>query len=277
MREYRVGTSFVVWPEVWCSAVRRGVRRGLSTLAGLTCVRRHQLYRRLIGWYNTALKMTRESSWKKAGAWVAEEGEPMKVFISWSGTRSKAVAETLHTWLKDVMQAVEPWVSSGGIPKGTRWSYTLANELESTNVGIICLTPENLSSPWLLFEAGALSKLLKDTRVCTYLIGVERHAITGPFAEFQHTLATRDETQGMVKTINAVIEPQGRLSDDALNRAFNRCWPDLERRLKRLPEPEEAVQTRRSVEDMLQEVLEIVRDVAKSSPLPPARTLNQSA
>ena len=45
----------------------------------------------------------------------------MKVFIiSWSWPRSQAVAETLRTWLKDVSQAVDPWISSENIRKGKR-------------------------------------------------------------------------------------------------------------------------------------------------------------
>jgi hypothetical protein len=45
---------------------------------------------------------------------------------------------------------------------------------------VICLTPENLTAPWLLVEAGDLSKLLKDAYVFTYLIDVEPTAVTGP-------------------------------------------------------------------------------------------------
>ena len=83
----------------------------------------------------------------------------MKVFISWSGTRSKTVAQTLHTWLKDVMPSLEPSASWEDIDKGKPWSIQLARYLEAIHVGVVCLTPENLTEPWLLFEAGAISKL----------------------------------------------------------------------------------------------------------------------
>src|SRR5918996_3999019 len=35
----------------------------------------------------------------------------MKVFISWSGARSQAGAQTLRRWLKHVIQALDPWIS----------------------------------------------------------------------------------------------------------------------------------------------------------------------
>ncbi len=66
----------------------------------------------------------------------------MKVFISWSGEQSRIVAEALRDWLPDVIQAIEPFLSSHDIPKGARWGLELAHELEGTSVGIICLTSE---------------------------------------------------------------------------------------------------------------------------------------
>ena len=79
----------------------------------------------------------------------------MKIFISWSGPRSKAMAEALKEWLPNVIQAVDPWVSSSDIDAGMRWTPALAEQLQQTQLGILCLTAENLNAPWLLFEAGA--------------------------------------------------------------------------------------------------------------------------
>ena len=60
----------------------------------------------------------------------------MKVFLSWSGDRSKAVAEELGSWLARVIQAVEPWISSG-MEKGVRWQGEVADRLEEAKIGIV--------------------------------------------------------------------------------------------------------------------------------------------
>jgi hypothetical protein len=56
------------------------------------------------------------------------------------------------------------------ISAGARWANELANELAGTRFGILCLTRDNLNSPWLLFEAGGLAKTVEDTFVCPYLL-----------------------------------------------------------------------------------------------------------
>jgi hypothetical protein len=45
----------------------------------------------------------------------------MKVFISWSGERSKAVAKVLRRRLGNIIQAVDPYMSDQDIDKGVRW------------------------------------------------------------------------------------------------------------------------------------------------------------
>jgi len=194
----------------------------------------------------------------------------MKVFISWSGPRSKTVAQTLHTWLKAVIPAVDPWLSSENIGKGRRWSIELARQLEAIHVGIVCLTPENLTEPWLLFEAGAISKLqmTKHAHLCTYLIKVPETNLPEPLKAFQATRAEKKETLKMIRSINAAVVNQGhgRITDAELEEAFEQSWPVLEHCLDTLSEPPATVPPAQNTKDMLREVLEIVRDLWKRPP-----------
>ena len=93
----------------------------------------------------------------------------MKVFISWSGEISHKVAMALHRWLPSVIQALEPYISSEDIAKGTRGIADISEALEHSSFGILCLTKDNIYAPWLIFEAGALSKSVKQGRVAPFL------------------------------------------------------------------------------------------------------------
>lgn len=46
----------------------------------------------------------------------------MKVFISWSGTRSKAMANALKEWIPLIVQHAKPFVSDKDISAGDRWA-----------------------------------------------------------------------------------------------------------------------------------------------------------
>src|SRR5258708_40082779 len=83
-----------------------------------------------------------------------------KVFISWSGARSKYIASALRKSVQMVLPSSKPFMSENDIDRGSRSLLELARALEVTRVGIVCLTPENLEASWLVFEAGALSKTL---------------------------------------------------------------------------------------------------------------------
>jgi hypothetical protein len=94
------------------------------------------------------------------------------IFISWSGEMSSQVALALRELLKGTIQTANPWLSGPDIEKGARWRTEIEAALEGAPAGLIVLTPENLISPWLLFEAGALSK--KNDRVYTYLFNLKK-------------------------------------------------------------------------------------------------------
>ena len=187
----------------------------------------------------------------------------MNLFISWSGSRSKAVAEALHSWLPNVIQSVRPWLSAADLEKGARWSSDIARQLQDTRVGIICLTSDNLVAPWILFEAGALSKTLESTFVCPYLFHVEPAELKGPLVQFQATKAEKEETRKLVHTINAALSTAS-LTEKHLNEAFDIWWPRLETQLKSISDAREGPRSRRTDRELIEEILELTRDLART-------------
>ena len=109
----------------------------------------------------------------------------MKIFLSWSGESSNALATALSEWLKLVFPEVSIWVSSRDIQAGERWGTELDRELETAGFGILCLVPTNLLAPWLLFEAGALSKAVASARVIPYCLGFQPETVQGAIVQFQ--------------------------------------------------------------------------------------------
>jgi hypothetical protein len=185
----------------------------------------------------------------------------MLVFISWSGPKSKYIAETLENWLSQVIQAVEPWISQD-IDKGSRWSAEIANRLEGSKVGIICLTKSNLDSKWIHYEAGALSKT-NDAYVCTLLLDVKPIDVEQPLAQFQHTTTEKGQVFKLLKTINRLVgkSDERALPESRLREIFEVNWPRLEEAFKESASIQESVTSpTRSDSEVLQEVLEILRN-----------------
>ena len=186
----------------------------------------------------------------------------MELFISWSGERSQKVAEALRDWLPNVIQSVEPFMSASDIEKGSRWSSDIATHLERAQFGLICLTRENLEAPWLLFEAGALSKSIENSRVVPYLYGISLAELQEPLAQFQAALADKSSTLEVVKSIN---EESGEyaLESTRLEDTFEMWWPQLASILDDIPEAEEEAPPPRTDSDILEEVLGLCRQILR--------------
>jgi DNA-binding XRE family transcriptional regulator len=134
--------------------------------------------------------------------------------------------------------------------------------------GVICLTPENTSSPWVLFEAGALSKTVSESRVVPYLFGFEARELQGPLAQFQAVRADRAGTYQLIAAINAVAADRS-VPQDVLAETFDLWWPRLEAELKEaaaVHHTQAPVVPSRSAEDMLGEVLTLLRGQRLASP-----------
>jgi hypothetical protein len=148
----------------------------------------------------------------------------MKVFICWSGETSKQIATRLRDWLPKVHQRIEPFISHEDIGKGIRWTHALSQELQDSNFGLVCLTPENLSAPWLHFEAGALSKVAQS-RVAPILFQLKTSDVRGPLSDFQ--LATLNDKQEMLRVLKSINDAMGAYANNVWEGTFESLWSEL--------------------------------------------------
>jgi hypothetical protein len=200
----------------------------------------------------------------------------LRIFLSWSGASSHKLAEALREWLPNVIQAVDPWLSASDTEKGDRWLERISSELEDASLGILCLTRSNLASPWLLFEAGALSHKVGSRHVCPFLLGLEPADLTFPLAQFQATRATEEDVHKLLTTINAALGSDA-LSSAQLAEAFRMWWPKLKTGLDSIKQDPEAPpdEPLRSDRELLEETLELVRSVQQRLPPLLARAIRK--
>lgn len=151
----------------------------------------------------------------------------MDVFISWSGKLSRQVAYLLHEWIKNVLQFANPYMSSKDIEKGAAWFGDISSKLKASQYGIICLTADNLTSPWIHFEAGAIANRFDMNRISALLVNVTPADVAPPLGQFQHTDPTKEDMFKLVKAINR-LSAESALSEMQLIKSFEKWWPDFE-------------------------------------------------
>jgi len=253
---------------------RVGVRDWLADIAALATV--FYTLAALALWWVTkrSLKVSQQALEASQRAWVVVKSvkcvsgpwppmDGVTVSLANSG-RSPAQCRLLQKCLLkpsnerlDVFKelSVKPVTSNFMIAPGGAVDITIP-KLDKSDFGIVCLTPENLKSELLNFEAGVLSSDLDNSRVCPYLFDIDKADVGRPFSEFQLTVSTQEDTLKLVGTINkAMLAP---LDDARLKSTFGKWWPDLEKELKAVRGDSKPAKRRRP-EEILDEVLDIVR------------------
>lgn len=155
----------------------------------------------------------------------------MQLFISWSGEDSRKLANEFRNWIPLVLQAVDPFMSSKDISLGSKWNETINDKLEKSAMGLIFVTPDNINSPWLNFESGALSKSLDvSQKVIPIVFGDKEPAVLlseGPLKQFQSVIMpTKDNFLELVKVINNECDKS--LNPDLVKKVFDKWWGSLE-------------------------------------------------
>jgi hypothetical protein len=183
-----------------------------------------------------------------------------KVFISWSGDLSRKLGEALRDWLPAALQYVRPYFTPDDIEKGAKWNSEIAKELEGSNIGLICLTRDNTEKPWILFEAGALSKSFDKSRVCTLLFNLDPADLKGPLTIFQSTRFVKNDFKRLVASINTAAG-EANLETSVLDSVFEMWWPRLEKQVSEILDShkENPKEARRSDRDILEEIVNLTR------------------
>ncbi|SEK59931.1 TIR domain-containing protein [Pacificibacter marinus] len=186
------------------------------------------------------------------------------VFISWSGETSREIAEEIREWIPSVLQFAKPYFTPNDIEKGAKWATEISSKLSDANTGIICLTKDNYEKPWILFEAGALSKDLDKSKVCPVLFGMEDTDLSGPLSSLQATAFKKTDFKKLMVSINDT-GGDNKLSPETLNRVFEMWWPQLDSKITSILSKERKSSGEiRPDRDILEEILSLSRSNARS-------------
>ena len=162
----------------------------------------------------------------------------MDVFISWSGESGKVIAEALHDWMGKIFHKMTFWYAGRNIHAGAAWLPELLKQLKKSRVGILCLTPENMTAPWLIFEAGAIWKSLKLSRVVPYCYDLNPDDLDEPLKYLQGVRADKAGTFKLVKSLNEIYEQK--YTEKQLDEEFDIKWPKLEIKLRNIDKTQHA-------------------------------------
>jgi hypothetical protein len=199
---------------------------------------------------------------------------PDMIFVSWSGNRSKFFADKFYRFLGLVLPCMKRWMSSHDIESGTHWNDEVSKNLKICNTGIICVTNENKDKPWVLFEAGAVSKLYENSRVIPLLFDLKQTEIPSshPLATFQMQKVEREEVFQLINDLNrrAVVP----VEDSSIKSYFESYWDSFYEGIK--PEIESrdlgnkntsSHLSKRSMEEILEDLVSGTRERAARSKL----------
>lgn len=120
-------------------------------------------------------------------------------------------------------------MSAEDIKPGQQWFKELSNVLDETRFAIVCLTKSNMSAPWVMFEAGAVSGHLGELKVVPLLEG-DQSDLVDPMAHFHATTFDQNGVRLLFESINdSVGKP---FTKKALGAALAAEWPELEASVK---------------------------------------------
>lgn len=106
-----------------------------------------------------------------------------------------------------------------------------------------------------------------EPRVCPLLIEMTENDVTGPLKVLQMVPLNENGMFKLLQVVNRYAIPKP-LNEEVLKKAFNKWWPDLKTELDQMEAPQQPGKPSRTVEQMFEEILGIVRSIDKAANRP---------
>lgn len=149
----------------------------------------------------------------------------MKIFISWSGEKSRRIAEHFKNTLPCFNNRIsELFFAPEDIRAGRLWFTEIQEFLKDCDIGIVILTENNLQSPWIHFETGAIAKKVNESRIFVMKCGFDKKT-NPPLNLFQSTKPQdKKDFKRFISELNNLIENRRLTSEEVFDK-FEANWP----------------------------------------------------
>jgi hypothetical protein len=118
---------------------------------------------------------------------------------------SQEIAEALITWLESIFGNNIEVFFSPKIDPGTRANNIIWWQLENAEDGLLILTADNIGAPWLMFEAGAISKKVGQSMVTPILFNRKPNEREYPIWDFEYIEFSKEHFLKLINDISSKV------------------------------------------------------------------------
>lgn len=156
----------------------------------------------------------------------------MTIFLSWSKTKSKELANAMKIFLEGMFRdQIKIWMSSESISFGAMSMLDINEALKNSDKCIAFITEENINAPWIMYETGAVASknYLKDKNenvdavIPIVFDDILDTAFSGhPLNQFQRMHFNKLSVHKLIRQLNDKIKAFP--NESILNTQFNLNW-----------------------------------------------------
>jgi hypothetical protein len=159
----------------------------------------------------------------------------MKIFISWSNSPSKEIANAVKNFIDSIFSnKLATFLSVKDISAGANGFNEIRKNLNDCSKCILCLVRNNIDSLWMSYEAGAISMHESKDNTCPIIpilfesIGDDKFD-HHPLHYIQREKFSKETMLHIVGDINSICPPEIKLEKNALERQFKHYWTSFNR------------------------------------------------